>query len=267
MKNIFDILESLMQLLMERRLFSWLPGTSATEDLVKKLLDAYPDNSNDLVTDSLVDIMIRVAPENYGLWFTNQAKLVDLGNLILEETGQKTTPGHCPPIYHIFADPALKGDEIFVTAVRSDSEQSETTTLEASPMMSKENDQYDKLPYLIDPDDHLIAITKTLTNLGRRVDNDIILEDNRVSRQHAQIRYTPAGCILFDLNSTGGTFINDKRISQQKLCPGDVISLAGVTFIFGDETNPDPSQQMTPPDHTSTKPPEDQNDLPMEFIG
>ncbi len=42
--------------------------------------------------------------------------------------------------------------------------------------------------------------------------------------------------VLFDLNSTGGTFVNGQRITQFTLRPGDVISLAGVTIIYGEET-------------------------------
>jgi pSer/pThr/pTyr-binding forkhead associated (FHA) protein len=35
----------------------------------------------------------------------------------------------------------------------------------------------------------------------------------------------------------GGTFVNDKRIHQSILFPGDVISLAGVSLVFGQDTS------------------------------
>jgi pSer/pThr/pTyr-binding forkhead associated (FHA) protein len=41
--------------------------------------------------------------------------------------------------------------------------------------------------------------------------------------------------MLFDLNSSGGTFVNGQRIDQSILYPGDVVSLAGVTLIFGQD--------------------------------
>ena len=44
--------------------------------------------------------------------------------------------------------------------------------------------------------------------------------------------------VLFDLNSTGGTFVNGQRTSQTVLYPGDVISLAGVALIFGQDNPP-----------------------------
>jgi pSer/pThr/pTyr-binding forkhead associated (FHA) protein len=39
--------------------------------------------------------------------------------------------------------------------------------------------------------------------------------------------------MLFDLDSSGGTFVNNKRIKQIALHPGDVISLAGVPLVYG----------------------------------
>jgi pSer/pThr/pTyr-binding forkhead associated (FHA) protein len=44
--------------------------------------------------------------------------------------------------------------------------------------------------------------------------------------------------VLFDLNSTGGSFVNGQRTSQTVLYPGDVISLAGVALIFGQDNPP-----------------------------
>jgi pSer/pThr/pTyr-binding forkhead associated (FHA) protein len=41
--------------------------------------------------------------------------------------------------------------------------------------------------------------------------------------------------VLFDLNSSGGTFVNGHRTDQSVLYPGDVISLAGVSLIFGQD--------------------------------
>jgi pSer/pThr/pTyr-binding forkhead associated (FHA) protein len=44
--------------------------------------------------------------------------------------------------------------------------------------------------------------------------------------------------LIFDLNSTGGTYVNGQRTSQSVLYPGDVISLAGLPIIFGQDNPP-----------------------------
>ncbi len=82
----------------------------------------------------------------------------------------------------------------------------------------------------------VIPIRKSIINMGRKSDNDVILSDPHVSRHHAQILFEEGYFILVDLNSTVGTSVNGQRITQSILKPGDVISLAGVPIIFGQGT-------------------------------
>ena len=75
-----------------------------------------------------------------------------------------------------------------------------------------------------------------LTNIGRKLDNNIVIQDPRVSRNHAQIRIMDDQFILLDLNSTGGTKVNGSKISKSVLYSGDSISLAGVELKFVQDT-------------------------------
>ena len=81
-------------------------------------------------------------------------------------------------------------------------------------------------------------LNETVVNIGRRLENQLVIDDPRVSRNHAQLRAIKGRFVLFDLNSTGGTFVNGQRTSQTVLYPGDVISLAGVALIFGQDNPP-----------------------------
>jgi pSer/pThr/pTyr-binding forkhead associated (FHA) protein len=92
------------------------------------------------------------------------------------------------------------------------------------------------------------ALAESVVNIGRRLENQLVIDDPRVSRNHAQLRAIKGRFVLFDLNSTGGTFVNGQRTSQTVLYPGDVISLAGVALIFGQD-NPPPR-----PDLANTSP-------------
>jgi pSer/pThr/pTyr-binding forkhead associated (FHA) protein len=84
-------------------------------------------------------------------------------------------------------------------------------------------------------------------NIGRRPDNQLVINDSRVSRIHAQLRAINGLYIIFDLDTTGGTFVNGQKINQCTLYPGDVISLAGVPLIFGqDEYELGETQQFSP---------------------
>lgn len=79
---------------------------------------------------------------------------------------------------------------------------------------------------------HPIPLESTLLTVGRGLNNDIILEDTRVSRHHAQLRYKARRFWVTDLNSTNGTYINGERISEADLRNGDVLSLGGLELTF-----------------------------------
>lgn len=60
--------------------------------------------------------------------------------------------------------------------------------------------------------------------LGRQSDNNLQLRDSRISRNHAEIRFAPRnGFVLYDLNSSHGTFVNGHRVEQSPLHHGDLI--------------------------------------------
>lgn len=77
-----------------------------------------------------------------------------------------------------------------------------------------------------------IPIESTLLTIGRGLGNDIILEDARVSRHHAQLRYRARRFWLTDLGSTNGTFVNGERINETALRDGDTVSLGGLELTF-----------------------------------
>ena len=88
-----------------------------------------------------------------------------------------------------------------------------------------------------------------MINVGRRIDNQIILEDAHVSRTHAQLRVRDRRFVLFDLGSTGGTQVNGRKVKQHILRPGDVITIADFRLVYGEDDGgpPDTATAYTPP--------------------
>jgi len=68
--------------------------------------------------------------------------------------------------------------------------------------------------------------------MGRGLDNDVVVEDRRVSRHHARLQRGARGWEVTDLSSTNGTFINGKPVKQRAVSNGDTISLGGLEVTF-----------------------------------
>lgn len=62
--------------------------------------------------------------------------------------------------------------------------------------------------------------------------NNIVVKSMLASREHARIEQRGDGYWLVDLSSTNGTFVNDRRIVEQRLQCGDRVQIANVVFAF-----------------------------------
>jgi len=80
----------------------------------------------------------------------------------------------------------------------------------------------------------IYRIEKPVVNVGRQLSNDIIVEDKRVSRYHAQIKYQPDGqFMIFDLGSTNGITVNNvPGLRQHHLRSGDRFKIGSYDFYF-----------------------------------
>jgi pSer/pThr/pTyr-binding forkhead associated (FHA) protein len=71
-----------------------------------------------------------------------------------------------------------------------------------------------------------VRIQSQVIRIGRHPDNDLIVTDLSVSKQHAELRRTPDGrYTITDLGSPNGTYVNGTRVTQQELNEGDIITI------------------------------------------
>jgi len=71
-----------------------------------------------------------------------------------------------------------------------------------------------------------------VVTIGREKGNLIQVDDHEVSRRHAELR-PGEGCFrLVDLNSSNGTFLNNRRIDEATLTPGDRLQVGRTLFLF-----------------------------------
>ncbi len=91
----------------------------------------------------------------------------------------------------------------------------------------------------------LFALNQPVISIGRRIDNSLVINDPRVSRTHAEVRCFRGRYVVFDMDSSGGTYVNGKRVTHSIVYDGDVISLAGVQLIFRQSNLPRPDLKKT----------------------
>jgi pSer/pThr/pTyr-binding forkhead associated (FHA) protein len=88
--------------------------------------------------------------------------------------------------------------------------------------------------------------------LGRIQSNDIVLPKETVSQRHCRISYQNKKCIIVDLNSTNGTFVNGQRLTAPyELKSSDVVCIADFVIKLGPPPLP-PKRKKVSAEHPST---------------
>ncbi len=115
------------------------------------------------------------------------------------------------------------------------------------------------------------ALTQDYVHIGRSRQNEIVVDNPHVSRVHARIIRQKEVFILEDLNSTNGTFVNERRVMHPVVLQvGDRIRLGPeVVFQFvGPETDLEPTRVVPvvgtqAPQETGRERPMEERPLPV----
>jgi len=75
-----------------------------------------------------------------------------------------------------------------------------------------------------------LVISRPVFTIGRKMDNDLRLEDPTVSSHHAKLVVKNGGLFIEDSNSTNGTLVNGVQISDKLLADGDVVMIGKYTL-------------------------------------
>jgi diguanylate cyclase (GGDEF)-like protein len=77
---------------------------------------------------------------------------------------------------------------------------------------------------------YLLAASPIL--IGRGLESDIAVSSDAVSRRHALLEKRPQGWTALDLESTNGTWINDRPVKEALLQNGDLVKIGDTIFKF-----------------------------------
>jgi pSer/pThr/pTyr-binding forkhead associated (FHA) protein len=81
-----------------------------------------------------------------------------------------------------------------------------------------------------------IPLDKPQVTIGRKMDNDVVIDNLAVSGHHARVIEENGTHFVEDTGSTNGTYLNETKIQKQRLQPGDQIRVGKHVLIYEDET-------------------------------
>jgi len=95
-----------------------------------------------------------------------------------------------------------------------------------------------KLTFVLEDGQEIVVPLAEHITIGRGEDNDVVVDDERVSKHHAELVRNADGSIqLFDSNSTAGTFVNGERVRSQTILQGDKLAFGPLTAVLDLEEN------------------------------
>jgi hypothetical protein len=258
MKGQFSRLEARVEALVEGTFARLFAGRVHPRDVALQLARALEDSAADgtpathyavHLNPADADALLQAHPELADALAAELLNLARDAQLTLSEE----------PRVSLVADPGRKPHTVAVAADGASTAASATQTMSPiRPPAPSDPSQPALRAWLIVDGERTVVLTQAVVNLGRRFDNDIVVDDPRVSRAHAQLRLRFGRYAVYDLGSTAGTFVNGQRVEECLLRPGDVISLGGIPLIYGEDSLA-PGQQPARPGagqtkHLSTRP-------------
>lgn len=238
-KNL-DRIEAHLRKLIEKSLLAFVVGDQPFVSLVDELVKAVEGN---LKTDSAGNLtapdrlMINVPPKDFHEWQVHQDVLDEMADLIYEIGQDEGFSFIKRPSIEIHINTNLPKSEFSITTKTSDAVRNLPDT--AAMELADQNNKNDELPndaFLVIGGKTNFPLEKPVINIGRHSNNDLSLDDAHVSRHHAQLRAINNRFVIFDVGSTGGLFLNGRRISQATLQSGDVIRIGLVNLIYIQDT-------------------------------
>ena len=226
----------MLEQLLEARLTRLFEGRLQPSDLASRLTRAMQDNLR--LEGSLV-----VAPTHYAIILNSEDHEAllriqpDLADVMATVITRLAAEARCrlitPPNVDLRVDETFLLRQVNVLAWHEQTATRHATQLFASSAMPAEPEPPAlRNPQLIIQGTQYVPLTRPIINIGRRRDNHIVIDSATVSRAHAQLRLRFGKYVLYDLGSTAGTYVNEKRISEIALGPGDVISIGNVLMVY-----------------------------------
>jgi FHA domain/FhaA, N-terminal domain len=233
-KNGISLLEQLVRETVEGSFGRLFGSVLEPAEVATQLVRAMEDNSSR--SDQLLVYVVSLNPVDCRALLENNPGMEDrLGTAAWEMGRRYGLPVYAKPNIMLVEDGRVRRGSVRVD-VRSEAAVGDTTQLgDGKGAAQKALNGIEALDaFLIIQGKKHVALDKPLVTIGRRPDNDIVIDAPTVSRQHAQIRWRFDRFVIYDVSGRGRTKINGEPISERVLAPGDVIALSDVLLVYAE---------------------------------
>jgi hypothetical protein len=233
LKNLEKRLERWIEGSIIRLFENQIPAASLASQITEAMRDGLRKNESGAL-QAPDHYRVALNPETIHQFEISKLELAtELGEGLADAAREEGILFLHKPQITIYPEDSIAQWDIKVTAWYGTGPLDDTHEMDKQP--SREDPLYPESAFLIIDGDRHFILDRPIINIGRREDNHLVLNNPLVSRSHAQIRARYGRYMLFDLGSKSGTFIHGIAIKQHILRPGDVITIADVQMVYGEE--------------------------------
>ena len=236
--NPIDKLECQLESLIESAFARLFRRTMGARDIAVLLLRAIEDNAASPATARDKPIgpnlyHIQLNPENVRDFLAEFPDLAArLSRIIINLSEDSGYQLMAEPTVNLLANNRLTTLQAIITAEHSPATSGQTAKMQQVSTIERKSDtQY---PLLHIDGGRVVPLAKSVINIGREKQNDIVIVDDYVSRHRLQLRKRFGVYTLYDINSRGGTRVNDNEVAEHRLLNGDVIAIGHTTLVYSD---------------------------------
>jgi hypothetical protein len=241
--------EALAQRLVEGSFSRLFGGRLQLLDVANRLAHAVEDSQLDGQEASCYHVHLH--PDDYdALRQENPDLAIDLTGYLVQLAQEGGLASGLQPRIEIVVDERVTRQQVLIKAADSGA-----TDHEPEATLARPRDQGDFAllalktvdAFLIVDGKRHVPLDRPFVTIGRRADNDIVIDATTVSRHHAQLRWRYGRFVIYDLGSRGGTLVNGQRVTESVLQAGDVISLSNIPLIYGEGLAEIQAERPRPP--------------------
>lgn len=227
-------LENMLRKVVEEP-FTWLGGQSLDPFQLATHLSRYYETPN-ADGKMLNHFKVLINPNDYREIEADIPVLQQqVGDYVALMAGRRGTHLKRPPTIAIVAHPDEKARSAHVVATVEE----EPGVLDTAIQFVDQKDSVQVAiqeadAFLIVQGRQHIQLDRPVIRIGRRIDNDIVLDAPSISRDHAQIRWRQRYFVLYDVSRHGRTYVNGVKVSEHILRPSDVITLSDIFLVYGE---------------------------------